>query len=162
MPSSDATLRGAIQRLGGGLELALACDFGVARTWARLGLPEVGIGRLPGAGGTQRLTRLAGPSVATRLILGAELIDGGEAERLGIVQWAKAGDAEAEAMALALALALAQRLAARPAPAYGAAKRCIAAARGDDRFAVERREIRAPLHTSEAAEHLARFVAKDR
>jgi enoyl-CoA hydratase/carnithine racemase len=160
MPSSDATPRGAIQRLGGGLELALACDFGVARTWARLGLPEVGIGRLPGAGGTQRLTRLAGPSVATRLILGAELIDGGEAERLGIVQWAKAGDAEA--MALALALALAQRLAVRPAPAYGAAKRCIAAARGDDRFAVERREIRAPLHTSEAAEHLARFVAKDR
>lgn len=136
----------------------MACDFRVARTWARLGLPEVGIGLLLGAGGTQRLTRLAGPSVATRLILGAELIDGGEAERLGIVQRAKAGDVEAEA----LALALAQRLAARPAPACGPAKRCIAAARGDDGFTVERREICALMHTSEAAEHLARFVAKDR
>ncbi len=75
--------------LGGGLELALACDLRVAATDARLGLPEVRLGLLPAAGGTQRLTRLCGQGTAKRLILGAELIDGAEALRLGIVQWAR-------------------------------------------------------------------------
>ena len=75
--------------LGGGLELALACDLRVAALDVTLGLPEAGLGLLPGAGGTQRLTRLCGPGVAKRMILGAELIDGAQAEQLGIVQWAR-------------------------------------------------------------------------
>lgn len=62
--------------MGGGLELALACDLRIAATEARLGLPEVRLGLLPGAGGTQRLTRLCGAALAARLILGAEILDG--------------------------------------------------------------------------------------
>ena len=82
---SVAAIDGAA--MGGGLELALACDFRIIGRKVRLGLPEVGIGLLPGAGGTQRLTCLVGPGVARRLILGAEEIDGREAERIGVVQW---------------------------------------------------------------------------
>lgn len=73
--------------LGGGLELALACDLRIASRRAKLGLPEARMGLLPGAGGTQRLTQLCGPGIAARLILTCELVDGAEAERLGIVQW---------------------------------------------------------------------------
>ncbi len=73
--------------LGGGLELALACDLRVAAAEAKLGLPEAGLGLVPAAGGTQRLTRLCGPGIARRLILGAEVIDGTRAAELGVVQW---------------------------------------------------------------------------
>jgi enoyl-CoA hydratase/carnithine racemase len=109
--------------LGGGFELALACDLRIAAHEAKLGLPEAGLGLLAAAGGTQRLTRLVGPGVARRLILGAETVDGAAAERLGLVQWAlpRAGLAEA-------ARALAERIAALPREALGAAKQCIAAA----------------------------------
>ena len=74
--------------LGGGLELALSCDLRIATTSAQLGLPEARVGMIPGAGGTQRLPRLAGPGVAARIILSADVVDGAEAQRLGIVQWA--------------------------------------------------------------------------
>jgi len=73
--------------LGGGLELALCCDLRIAAHTARLGLPEARLGLLPAAGGTQRLTRLCGPGVARRLILGAEVVSGETAEALGVVQW---------------------------------------------------------------------------
>lgn len=73
--------------LGGGLELALSCDLRIASAAAKLGLPEARVGLIPGAGGTQRLTRLCGPGIASRIILGCDIIDGAEAERLGVVQW---------------------------------------------------------------------------
>jgi len=73
--------------LGGGFELALACDLRIAAHEAKLGLPEASLGLLAAAGGTQRLTRLVGPGVAKRLILGAETLDGIAAEQLGLVQW---------------------------------------------------------------------------
>ncbi|MEU6561315.1 enoyl-CoA hydratase/isomerase family protein [Nocardia nova] len=138
---------------GGGFELALACDFRIARSTAKIGLPEVGIGLLPGAGGTQRLTRLVGPGIAYRLILGAELVDGTTAERLGLVHWA-VGEAESAAMTLA------ERLAAHPADAYNAAKRCIASAHTGDGYAVERKEIGDLIHTGETARRLDRFVSR--
>nr|WP_087574303.1 MULTISPECIES: enoyl-CoA hydratase/isomerase family protein [unclassified Sphingomonas]AJW29598.1 Enoyl-CoA hydratase [Sphingomonas sp. JE1] len=74
--------------LGGGLELALSCDLRVASTKAKLGLPETGLGLIPGAGGTQRLTRLCGRGTAGRVILSAEILSGSAAAELGIVQWA--------------------------------------------------------------------------
>lgn len=73
--------------LGGGLELALACDFRVAAHQAKLGLPEAKVGLLPGAGGTQRLTTLCGAGIAARVILAGDLLDGKEAERVGLAQW---------------------------------------------------------------------------
>ena len=74
--------------VGGGMEMALACDLRIAANEAKLGLPEAQLGLLPGAGGTQRLARLCGIGVAKRLILGGQVVDGSEAARLGMVQWA--------------------------------------------------------------------------
>jgi len=73
--------------LGGGLELALACDLRVAADKAVIGLPEARIGLLPGGGGTQRLARLCGTAAAKRIILGGDAVDGKTAAALGIVQW---------------------------------------------------------------------------
>jgi enoyl-CoA hydratase len=71
--------------LGGGTELALACTMRVASPNAKFGLPEVGLGILPGYGGTQRLSRLVGEGRAMEIILSAEAIDAQEAYRLGLV-----------------------------------------------------------------------------
>jgi enoyl-CoA hydratase len=71
--------------LGGGCELALACDLRTAGRSARLGQPEVRLGLIPGGGGTQRLPRLVGAGRALRMILTAELVDAEEAYRIGLV-----------------------------------------------------------------------------
>ncbi len=108
--------------LGGGLELALSCDLRVASTRAKLGLPEARVGMIPGAGGTQRLPRLCGPGVAARLILGGEIIDGTEAARLGVVQWAvEAAELESHAAEIVACISGLSR------PALLASKHCIAA-----------------------------------
>lgn len=120
--------------LGGGLELALACDIRVAANSAKVGLPEAQLGLLPGAGGTQRLTRICGDAVARQLILGAEVIDGARAAALGVVQRCVAAE-----MLLAAARVQAERIAAAPAAALAACKRCITAAVDgrEDGFAAE-------------------------
>ena len=71
--------------LGGGCELALACTLRIASDKARLGLPEVKLGLIPGYGGSQRLTRLLGRSAALRLMLTGQILDAPEALRLGLV-----------------------------------------------------------------------------
>lgn len=73
--------------LGGGCELALACDFRIASTKAKFGLPEVGLGIIPGFGGTQRLPRLIGPGMAKQLMYTAEIIDAQESLRIGLVNY---------------------------------------------------------------------------
>jgi len=70
---------------GGGLEVALACDLRVAAEGARMGLPEVGLGLIPGYGGTQRLPRLIGPSRAMDLIFTGRHVEASEALQLGLV-----------------------------------------------------------------------------
>ena len=71
--------------LGGGLELALACDLRIAADNAQLGLPETGLGIIPGAGGTHRLPRLVGIGVAKDMILAGTVLDAEEALRVGLV-----------------------------------------------------------------------------
>ncbi len=109
--------------LGGGFELALACDLRICAREVRVGLPEVALGLVPGAGGTQRLTRLCGAGIAKRLILGAEVIDGASAAELGLVQWAVPGAELADQ-----ARTIVERISALPGAALAGAKRCIALA----------------------------------
>jgi enoyl-CoA hydratase len=71
--------------LGGGCELALACDVRIASTRAKLGQPEIKLGIIPGGGGTQRLTRLIGEGKAMELMLTGDMLSAEEAERLGLV-----------------------------------------------------------------------------
>lgn len=71
--------------LGGGLELAMACHIRIAADTARVGLPEVTLGLIPGYGGTQRLTQLVGKGKAMELIMTADMLNAGEALQLGLV-----------------------------------------------------------------------------
>jgi enoyl-CoA hydratase len=145
--------------LGGGLELALACDLRVAAHEAQLGLPEIGLGLLPAAGGTQRLTSLCGPGVARRLILGGETIDGRQARELGVVQWASPAEALAD-----FAATLAQRVAAHPRDAIAANKRCItiATAAAKSGFAAEIDETRLLYAAASTQERIAAFLDRPR
>jgi len=142
--------------MGGGLELALACDLRIVALEAKLGLPEARLGLIPGAGGTQRLTRLCGRSVASRLILGAEIIAGAEALRLGIAQWAVA-----RAELPAHAAAIAGNIAGLPASALRASKQCIAAAvePGDRGYLDELTQTRRLSTNSETRARVAAFLA---
>ncbi|HSB70483.1 MAG TPA: enoyl-CoA hydratase-related protein [Candidatus Methylomirabilis sp.] len=93
--------------LGGGLELALACDLRVASETSRLGLPEVRLGGFPGGGGTERLPRLIGEARARELIYTGEPVDAREAWRIGLVnRVAPAGQALAAAQELGRTIAV--------------------------------------------------------
>jgi len=86
--------------LGGGLEVALACHYRVATKDAKLGLPEVKLGLLPGAGGTQRLPRAVGPELAVKMIVGGDPIGAAEAHKAGLIEEIVEGPASgAEAFA---------------------------------------------------------------
>jgi len=143
--------------MGGGLELALACDLRVASEPAKLGLPEASLGLLPAAGGTQRLPRICGEAVARRLILGAEVVGGGEAHRLGLVHWVVA----AEELAT-WSDGLAARLGSMPAEALAACKRCIAAAADDsvDGYDLELTETRRLHDTAETRRRVKSMLVK--
>jgi enoyl-CoA hydratase len=143
--------------IGGGLELVLACDLRVAAREAKLGLSEVRLGLLPGAGGTQRLTRLCGHGVASRLILGGEVIDGALAERLGLVQWAKPREQLA-----AWTGELAALVASAPRAALAANKRCIAAASdpAQDGYAEELAGTRRLYDHPETRRRVSEFLSR--
>jgi enoyl-CoA hydratase/carnithine racemase len=143
--------------LGGGFELALACDLRLAADEAKLGLPEAALGLLPAAGGTQRLTRLCGPTTARRLILGAEVLSGREALALGLVQWSMPG-AELPARTGELVA----RIAGLPPEALAANKRCIAAAAasGDAGFALELEETARLYGAPDTQARVRKFLDK--
>lgn len=100
-----AALHGSV--LGGGLELALAAHLRLSVAEARLGFPEVGLGLLPGAGGTQRLPRLIGAEAALALMLSGRAIPAAEALAIGLLDRVVAQDCAAAALAMAQAAALA-------------------------------------------------------
>jgi enoyl-CoA hydratase len=106
--------------LGGGCELALACDIRLAGESARFGLPEVNLGLIPGFGGTQRLAALVGHGRAREMILTGRVIDGREAEAMGLASGV-AGDRELPARAEELAA----RLARKSPVALGTAKQLL-------------------------------------
>src|SRR6218665_2313395 len=88
--------------LGGGLEVALVCHWRIAVPSAKLGLPEVGIGLLPGAGGTQRLPRIVGPEVALELMTSGAQVEAADALRIGLIdELAPEDDLQGAAVALA-------------------------------------------------------------
>lgn len=112
LPQVIAALEGSAKRwvaalhgaaLGGGYELALGADARIAAPGTVLGLPECGLGLIPGAGGTQKLPRLVGRSRAIALICGGTRVGAAEALELGMIDALAAGDLRAEAVALALA-----------------------------------------------------------
>lgn len=92
--------------LGGGCELAMACDLRIAADSAKFGQPEINLGIIPGWGGTQRLTRLVGPGMSKLLNITGDLIDAQEALRIGLVERVvPAADLMPQARALALQIA---------------------------------------------------------
>ncbi len=111
--------------LGGGLELALACDIRIAASTAKFGQPEVSLGLIPGGGATQRLPRMIGTGAALRLILTGDPVDAAEALRLGLVdEVVSPGDC------LGRAVAVAERIARNSPVAVAAAKAATRAALG--------------------------------
>ena len=106
--------------LGGGLELALAADFRVAGEGARLGQPEILLGVIPGAGGTQRLPRLVGPARAKDIVFSGRMLKAAQAHAIGLVNQVAPDDSVYQA-----ALDMVKRYAAGPALALRAAKQAI-------------------------------------
>ncbi|MEI6361675.1 MAG: enoyl-CoA hydratase-related protein [Actinomycetes bacterium] len=106
--------------LGGGCELALCCDLRIAADDAKLGQPEIRLGVIPGAGGTQRLPRLVGPSRAKEIIFTGRMVDAQEALAIGLVN-----SVVPAAEVYTTAMELAGKLAKGPAMAMRAAKRAI-------------------------------------
>lgn len=107
--------------LGGGCELAMACDFRVAAAGAKFGQPEILLGIIPGGGGTQRLARLVGPARAKDLVFTGRMIGAAEASTIGLVDRVATEDQDA----LELALAWAAELAAGPRSALALAKKAV-------------------------------------
>jgi enoyl-CoA hydratase len=106
--------------LGGGCEVALACDLRIAATDAVLGLPEITLGIMPGSGGTQRLPRLIGVARAKELLFTGDTVNAEEAYRIGLVNRVVAREKLMEE-----AMALAKKLASRPRVAMGLIKSAI-------------------------------------
>jgi len=146
--------------LGGGCELALACDMIVASETAEFGQPEITLGIIPGGGGTQRLARVVGKQRAMELVLTGRRIEAGEAERLGFVnavvkkkEWLDA------------ALELARRIAKRPPIAARLAKQAVLAAEETPMSAgleTERRLYELAMATEDRIEGMDAFLEKRR
>jgi enoyl-CoA hydratase/carnithine racemase len=144
--------------LGGGCELALACDWRVVADDAQLGQPEIRLGVIPGAGGTQRLARLVGPARAKDLIFSGRMVDAAEALRIGL-----ADRAVPAAEVHAAALDLVRPYVGGPAQALRAAKLAIDG--GLDRdlaagLAWESQLFAALFATDDRREGMAAFVEK--
>jgi enoyl-CoA hydratase/carnithine racemase len=150
---SIALVRGIAR--GGGSELALACDLRFATPEARFGQPEVALGIIPGAGGTQRLTRLVGRARALEIVLGCGDVTGAEAAAMGYVNRVLP-DEEIDDFVHALAL----RIAAMPPEAVAGAKEAVDVAVGDptEGYVAEAAAFRRALADPVARELMVRFL----
>jgi enoyl-CoA hydratase len=143
--------------LGGGCELALACDLIVADEGSRFGQPEITLGIIPGGGGTQRLTRAIGKQRAMEYVLTGRLFDAETARAWGLVN-----EVAAEGRWLKQALELAHRIAERPPLAAKLAKRAVLAAEAGlaDGLATERALFEEAMATEDRAEGMNAFLEK--
>ena len=145
--------------LGGGLELAMGADFRYLATTAKVGQPEIKLGLLPGAGGTQRLARIVGPQRCKELCMSGRHVDAAEALAIGLADRVVEDDALLET-----ALEDAAEFAAGPTIAYGAIKRAV-----DDGFdlpleeglAVEAQEFNRAFASDDAQIGVRAFLDKE-
>ena len=143
--------------LGGGAELALACDLRILHARATFGFPEMRLGIFPGAGGSQRLPRLVGPHRAKRLIIDGSRLTAGEALAQGLVDLV-AGDDFEQVVAREAA-----RLAALPTATIGLVKQAVQRGWGlpiEEAMAVEEEYVLRNLALADAAEGLQAFLDK--
>ncbi len=144
--------------LGGGCELAMMCDFIIAADTAKFGQPEINLGVIPGAGGTQRLTRFVGKSKAMDMCLTGRMMDAAEAERCGLVsRVVPAADLMAEAMKAAATIA------AKSRPSVLMAKECVNSAFETtlaEGMKFERRVFHSLFATNDQKEGMAAFAEK--
>jgi len=144
--------------LGGGCELAMACDMIVASESARFGQPEINLGVMPGAGGTQRLTRAVGKALAMEMVLNGRLLDAAEAARYGLVNRVVPVEVYLDqAVELAAAIAVRAPLAVRLAKesVNNAFETYLA-----DGLADERRSFYFLFSTDDQKEGMRAFIAK--
>ena len=144
--------------LGGGAELALSCDVRLMARGGEIGFPEIRLGFFPGAGGTQRLTRLVGPARALRLMMEGRRLTADEARALGLVDEVVPAD-----LLQQTARDVAERLAAGPTRALGLLKRCVYQGYGRplaDGLQVEAEAVAELIGTADAREGMAAFLAK--
>jgi enoyl-CoA hydratase len=144
--------------LGGGCEVAMMCDIILAADNARFGQPEIALGTLPGAGGTQRLTRAIGKAKAMEMVLTGRMMDAAEAERSGLVtRVVPAAELIGEAMKLA------EKIAGLSRPAVMLAKEAVNRAFETglaEGLRVERRLFHASFATADQKEGMAAFAEK--
>lgn len=144
--------------LGGGCEIAMMCDIIIAAETAKFGQPEITIGTIPGAGGTQRLTRAVGKAKAMDLVLTGRMMDAAEAERSGLVARVVPADKLLEE-----ALAIAAKIASFSLPAVLIAKEAVNQAFETglaEGLKFERRVFHATFATEDQKEGMAAFVEK--
>ena len=144
--------------LGGGCELAMMCDFIIAAETAKFGQPEIKLGVIPGAGGTQRLPRAIGKAKAMDMVLTARMMDAAEAERAGLVSRVVPAD-----KLLDEALAAAEAINAFSGPSVMLAKECVNRAFESglsDGVSYERRVFHALFATEDQKEGMDAFVNK--
>jgi enoyl-CoA hydratase len=144
--------------LGGGCELAMACDIRIASERAKFGQPEVNLGIIPGFGGTQRLPRLVGTGMAKLLIMTGDIIDAQEANRIGLVEKVVAPEHLMEAAA-----ALAAKIITKAPLAVASAKTTINAGYNMDMSCASTLEIEAftgPFSSQDKTEGMGAFLEK--
>ncbi|MBI5289623.1 MAG: enoyl-CoA hydratase/isomerase family protein [Chloroflexi bacterium] len=147
--------------MGGGCELSLACDFRIMARRGVIGLPEVRVGILPGAGGTQRMTRLIGSAKALELMLLGEAVDADTAAALGLVHRAVDPDA-----LMPEVLRMANELASRPRQAVALIKACVQQALEprplEERLAFESERFMELMRSEDASRLMKAYLTSER